>query len=79
MFNRVRAIENQCFLISANSVGINQGVQFVGHSMIINPWGVIYASGGDEDMILKAELKLEEIKKARETFPALNDRTTWLD
>ena len=43
MLNRVRALENQCFLVSANSVGLNMGAQFVGHSMIVTPWGVILA------------------------------------
>ncbi len=32
MLNRVRALENQAYLISANSCGMNCGSQFVGHS-----------------------------------------------
>jgi len=79
MLNRVRAIENQCFLVSSNSVGLNQGAQFVGHSMMINPWGVICASGGDEEVILKADLNLGETDKARKQFPALKDRVGWLN
>jgi predicted amidohydrolase len=78
MLNRVRALENQCFLMSANSVGFNQGAQFVGHSMIVDPWGVILASGGDEDVILKTEIDLDLLRLAREKFPALADRTNWL-
>jgi predicted amidohydrolase len=78
MLNRVRALENQCFLVSANSVGLNMGAQFVGHSMMVNPWGVILTSGGDEEVILKAEVDLNEIKSARERFPALADRLDWL-
>jgi len=79
MLNRVRAIENQCFLVSSNSVGFNQGAQFVGHSMIVNPWGVICSSGGDEEVILKAELNLGETITARKQFPALKDRVAWLN
>jgi predicted amidohydrolase len=78
MLNRVRALENQCFLVSANSVGLNMGAQFVGHSMMVNPWGVILTSGGDEEVILKAEVDLDEVKSARERFPALADRLDWL-
>lgn len=78
MLNRVRALENQCFLMSANSVGTNQGAQFVGHSMVVDPWGVILASGGDEDVILRTVIDLDVLKKAREKFPALADRTDWL-
>ena len=79
MLNRVRALENQCFLVSANSVGLNMGAQFVGHSMMVNPWGVILTSGGDEEVILKAEVDFNEVKSARERFPALADRLDWLN
>lgn len=78
IFNRARAMENQCFLVSANSVGSNLGATFVGHSMIINPWGVILASGGDEDVILKSEIDLPEVNSAREHFSAYHDRVSWL-
>jgi predicted amidohydrolase len=78
MLNRVRALENQCFLVSANSVGMNGSSQFVGHSMMVNPWGIILASGGDEEVVLRAEFDLDEVKSARERFPALADRQEWL-
>ena len=79
MLNRVRALENQCFLVSANSVGLNMGTQFVGHSMMVDPWGVILSSGGDEEVILRAEVDLNQVKGARERFPALSDRLDWLN
>jgi predicted amidohydrolase len=78
MFNRVRAIENQSFLISANSVGQNKGSTFVGHSMVVDPWGVIMASGGDQEVTLVVEVDLAEVAKARDQFPALSDRAGWL-
>jgi predicted amidohydrolase len=46
--------------------------------MMVNPWGVILASGGDEDVILKSEIDLAEVKSARESFSAYNDRVSWL-
>ena len=79
MLNRVRALENQSFLVSANSVGPNQGGVFMGHSMIVSPWGVIMTSGGDEEIILRAELNVDEVKEARDRFPALADRLDWLN
>ncbi len=78
MLNRVRALENQCFLISANSVGLNMGIQFVGHSMITDPWGTILAGAGDKETIIKSEFDLGELATAREQFPALADRKEWL-
>ncbi len=79
MLNRVRALENQCFLASANSCGLNLGTQFVGHSMQVNPWGTILASGGDDEVIVSAEMDLSQVAEARERFPALADRQPWLD
>ncbi|MEW5721496.1 MAG: carbon-nitrogen family hydrolase [Thermodesulfobacteriota bacterium] len=79
LLNRVRALENQCFLVSANSVGTNAGSMYVGHSMMADPWGVILTSGGDEEVILRAELDLALLKSARERFPALADRKDWLN
>ena len=78
MLNRVRALENQCFLISANSVGLNLGIQFVGHSMVSDPWGTILAGAGDKETIIKSELDLGELAAARQQFPALADRKEWL-
>ena len=78
MLNRVRALENQCFLMSSNSVGFNQGIQFVGHSMITDPWGTILASAGDTEVIIKSEIDLTELETARQQFPAWADRKDWL-
>jgi predicted amidohydrolase len=75
----VRALENQCFLVSSNSVGLNQGIQFVGHSMISDPWGTILVGAGDNEIIIKTEVDLDDLKAARDQFPALSDRTNWLN
>jgi len=74
MLNRVRALENQCFLMSSNAVGFNQGTQFVGHSMITDPWGTIMASAGDNEVIIKSEINPGEMQTARQQFPAWTDR-----
>jgi len=79
LLNRVRALENQSFLISANSVGINKGANFVGHSMVVDPWGVTVASAGDREAVVKSEIDMEELCKARKEFPVLADRVKWLN
>lgn len=79
MLNRVRALENQCFLVSSNSAGLNRGVQFVGHSMIVDPWGTIRAGGGDKEITVKCDVDLSETASAREQFPGLAGRVDWLD
>ncbi|MCX8118033.1 MAG: carbon-nitrogen family hydrolase [Desulfobacterota bacterium] len=74
MFNRVRAIENSAFLVSSNGTGKNRGVQFCGHSMIVDPWGTILASAGDEECLLRAEIDLKKVSSVRKEFPAVQDR-----
>jgi predicted amidohydrolase len=78
MLNRVRALENQCFLMSSNSVGFNRGIQFVGHSMITDPWGTILAGAGDAEAVIQSEIDLAAVKTARQQFPAWADRKDWL-
>jgi len=79
MLNRVRAFENQSFLVSSNSVGLNAGVQILGHSMIVDPWGIVLSGGGDEEITVRAEVDPDDVKKARERFPSLADRQAWLN
>lgn len=79
VFNQVRALENQCFLISANAVGLNNGARFVGHSMVVDPWGVTIAGGGDREIVVKSELDMEDVSRARREFPAMADRVKWLN
>jgi predicted amidohydrolase len=41
---RTRAIENQCYVVTANQNGVSdEGVVNFGHSMVIDPWGDIIA------------------------------------
>jgi predicted amidohydrolase len=46
--------------------------------MMVNPWGILLASGGDEEAVLKADIDLNEVESARARFPALADRQEWL-
>ena len=79
LLNRVRAMENQCFLISGNSAGVSQGVRFVGHSMVADPWGISLAGSGDSEAVVSAEIDLADLHDARKTFPALSGRQAWLN
>jgi predicted amidohydrolase len=46
--------------------------------MITDPWGTILAGAGDNECIITSEIDLDELKAARNQFPALSDRTDWL-
>lgn len=74
IFNTARALENQCFLISSNCVGNTRGVHLGGHSQVVDPWGIVMASGGDEETIVKTEFDPSQIAHIRDVFPNLKHR-----
>jgi predicted amidohydrolase len=74
MLNRVRALENQVFLASSNCAGVNLGKQYVGRSMIVDPWGNPMAMGGDEECIVEGKIDLKKLHEAREVFSAFKDK-----
>lgn len=67
---RARAIENQCFVMSANQWGEqhNQS-QSYGNSMVIGPWGDIMSRApATADTTIYAEIHLEKTREVRENF-----------
>lgn len=74
LFNRVRALENQCYLISCNCAGTIKGQTFAGSSMIVDPWGTVVLSAGEEAALLRGKIEIEKVAEIRKSFPALNDR-----
>ncbi|MDR1801753.1 MAG: carbon-nitrogen family hydrolase [Lachnospiraceae bacterium] len=74
LFNQVRALENQSFLISCNCAGTQNGVTGGGHSMICAPDGRIIAEGDEKPGVLFEDIDLSEIKRYREEFPVIKDR-----
>ncbi len=72
--NQVRALENTCYLISCNAVGIDHGIRLAGHSQIVDPWGYVIASSGYEEMIIRAEIPAGNVDRIRKEFPVLEDR-----
>ena len=74
MLNRVRALENEAFLISSNCVGATRGKQFCGHSQVVDPWGTPVAAAGDEETVVRAEIDPGLVGRVRDIFPPLRDR-----
>lgn len=74
LFCQVRAVENQSFLIACNHAGTHGGVQGAGHSMVVDPNGVILAEAGTEEQLLVQEIDLAQVTEIRRQFPALRDR-----
>jgi nitrilase len=72
---RARAVENQCYVIASNQGGLHlNGRKTFGHSMIIDPWGVIMQCHKTGNGFVIADIDREILEKVRTSFPALEHR-----
>jgi predicted amidohydrolase len=69
---RARAIENGCFVFAAAQAGKHEsGRETYGHSLIVDPWGVVLAEGGVEPGIVMAKIDPAKVENARKSIPSL--------
>lgn len=72
---RARAIENQAYVIAPAQSGKHGNWRMsYGHSMIIDPWGLVIARAQDGEGIAVAELDFDIQEKIRSELPALRHR-----
>ena len=75
ILNKARAIENQFFVFGVNQVGkVTAKRTDAGCSMLVDPWGEVVASLGEEEGFLKAEIDLGQIDEVRKKLPVWQDR-----
>jgi nitrilase len=70
---RVRAIENQCYIVAVNQCGKNSdGVKFFGESVAFGPWGKeIGKIRGKKEGFSICEINLKKLRAIRKSLPAL--------
>lgn len=72
---RARAIENTCFVLAAGQCGRHDSRrETFGHSMIVDPWGVVLAALGDGEGVAVANLDAQTLKTVRERLPSIANR-----
>jgi predicted amidohydrolase len=74
LFNRARAHENLAYLFSCNFARGAGEVPFAGHSLFVDPAGLVIADAGEEPGLLMREVDTDRIQAVRGEFPALADR-----
>lgn len=72
--NRARAIENQLFVVSVNSVGNTPSGKLGGFSAIYDPWGEYIVSPDSKAGIKTGELLREDLREIRQSINVFNDR-----
>ena len=72
---RARAVENQCYVLAAAQGGVHPGGRRTyGHSLLIDPWGVLIAEHEEDPGIVAGDVDPERIAKVRAELPALAHR-----
>lgn len=73
---RARAIENQCYVLAAAQGGLHPGGRRTyGHSMLIDPWGVVVAERDEGPGIVIGDIDPERLSQVRRDLPALQHRS----
>lgn len=71
---KARSIENQCFVAGVNRVGKDPVCEYLGGSMLFNPYGQLVARCGDNvQSAVSGELDMNLLEAFRAKFPVLED------
>jgi len=73
VLTRARAIENQAWFVACNEVGSQPGIELGGHSVVVDPTGVVVAQAGTKAEVLVVDVDPEASRRWREQFPVLDD------
>lgn len=69
---RARAIENQCYVLACGQGGKHEnGRRTWGHSMLIDPWGVIVAQLPEGEGVVAGQIDNALMAEVRSNLPAL--------
>jgi len=69
-----RAIENQCYVIGVNRVGLDgNDIFYSGNSLVIDPLGEVLYHMADEEDIFTVTFQKEKLEEVRTRFPFFKD------
>ena len=72
---RTRAVENQCYVLAAAQGGVHDGGRRTyGHSLLIDPWGIVMAEHDEGPGVVVGDIDPERLAQVRRELPALDHR-----
>ena len=72
---KARAIENQCYVLAAAQGGLHENHRRTyGHSVLIDPWGVVVAERDEGPGIVIGDIDPKRVAQVRRNLPALEHR-----
>jgi len=73
---RARAIENQCYVLAAAQGGLHPGGRRTyGHSVLIDPWGVVLDEKDEGPGVVIGDVDTQRLAQVRRDLPALQHRS----
>jgi deaminated glutathione amidase len=73
---KARAIENQCYVLAAAQGGQHPGGRRTyGHSVLIDPWGVVQDERDEGPGVVLGVIDPERLAQVRRDLPALQHRS----
>jgi predicted amidohydrolase len=73
---RARAIENQCYVLAAAQGGLHPGGRRTyGHSLLIDPWGIVQDEFDEGPGVVLGAIDPERLAQVRRDLPALQHRS----
>lgn len=71
---RARAVENQCYVLGVNRMGVDPSNRYNGGSVCVDPWGEVTVRCDDfRRGWAECELDIDVLRRARESFTVLED------
>lgn len=71
---QARAIENQCYVVGANSAGSDGVISYGGNSVVFDPFGRLLASDGhNKEALVEVDISPTVVSDCRKRFPVLSD------
>lgn len=72
---RARAVENLCWMVAAAQGGLHEnGRRTWGHSMAVDPWGLVVAQQESGEGVVLVDLDHQRVVQCRQSLPALGHR-----
>lgn len=71
---KARAIENQCYVLGINRVGIGNGLEYGGASIFVSPNGKIINDISSDEGIIIENIELKKINEVKKQFDIKKDR-----
>lgn len=75
---RARAIETGCFVLAPAQHGVHEdGRETYGHTLVVDPWGIVIAERPADPGVVLARLDLDEVARCRRQLPSLGHDRPW--